>query len=87
MSLSSELEAAEDVKGEGTYEYGDSVKIEATSEVGYEFVNWTDADDEEVSTDAVYSFDIEEDRELKTNFELMEYTVTFEDHDGIELKK
>jgi len=79
-------EAAADLSGEGYYEEGEGVTVEATPVKGYEFVNWTE-DGQEVSTDAEYIFKAVEDRELMANFELKEYLVIFEDHDGTKLKE
>jgi uncharacterized repeat protein (TIGR02543 family) len=44
------------VTGAGVYEEGDEVAITATANNGYEFVNWTDASNEVVSTAANFSF-------------------------------
>ena len=45
------------------------VTVVATPAIGYHFVNWTDADGEEVSTDASYEFTINDATELTANFE------------------
>ena len=45
------------------------VTVVATPAIGYHFVNWTDADGEEVSTDASYKFTINDATELTANFE------------------
>lgn len=54
------------------YEEGSTVKLTATENFGYDFVNWTNADDEVVSTDAVYTFDIAKDETLTANFQAVE---------------
>ncbi|MFN2363485.1 MAG: hypothetical protein ABR596_04230, partial [Halarsenatibacteraceae bacterium] len=41
VNLSVDPEGSGAVNGSGTYQFGDSVSIEATSEKGYKFVNWT----------------------------------------------
>ena len=52
----------------GTYDEGTTLKLTATENFGYDFVNWTDATGAEVSTGDVYSFDIAKNEELKANF-------------------
>jgi len=60
------------VTGEGSYEKGAEVTLEATPAEGYVFVNWTDADGE-VSTDNPYTFTMgTEAVELTANFEVVE---------------
>ena len=39
------------------FEEGTTLKLTATENFGYDFVNWTDAEGNAVSTDEVYSFD------------------------------
>ncbi|MFN2364099.1 MAG: hypothetical protein ABR596_07365, partial [Halarsenatibacteraceae bacterium] len=58
VNLSVDPEGSGAVNGSGTYQFGDSVSIEATSEKGYKFVNWTEDDNDGavVSTDASYTF-------------------------------
>ena len=51
------------------YEAGANIKVTATEYFGYDFVNWTDADGNEVSTDPVYSFDIAKSEMLTANFQ------------------
>ena len=55
------------VTGTGTYNYGTEVTLTATANTGYEFVNWTKGD-EEVSTNATYTFIATEDITLAANF-------------------
>lgn len=54
------------------YEEGTSIKLTATENFGYDFVNWTDADGEVVSTDPVYTFEIAKDETLTANFVAVE---------------
>ena len=54
------------------YEEGSAVKLTATENFGYDFVNWTDADGEVVSTDPVYTFEIAKDETLTANFKAVE---------------
>ncbi|MDD3715064.1 MAG: hypothetical protein PHU16_09465, partial [Atribacterota bacterium] len=44
------------VKGTGEYKKGDTVILTATPNEGYEFVNWTDSNENVVSTDNPYTF-------------------------------
>ncbi|MBR1548436.1 MAG: Ig-like domain-containing protein [Prevotella sp.] len=50
------------------YDEGTTIKLTATENFGYDFVNWTDAEGKEVSTDAVYTFDISKNETLTANF-------------------
>ena len=52
----------------GTYDEGTTLKLTATENFGYDFVNWTDAEGNEVSTKPVYSFDIAKNETLTANF-------------------
>ena len=63
------------VTGAGTYDYGTSVTIAATANVGYSFNNWTE-DSEMVSTDESYTFTITDDHDFIANFTLNTYDVT-----------
>ncbi|MBR4766526.1 MAG: hypothetical protein IK085_07170, partial [Clostridia bacterium] len=63
------------VSGEGTYSYGSTATVTATSNEHYSFVNWTE-NGEEVSTEATYSFTVEGDRNLVANFELNTHNAT-----------
>ena len=55
------------VTGSGTYNYGDTVTLTATTNTGYRFVNWT-TNGTEVSTDTSYSFTVTSDTMLVANF-------------------
>ena len=54
------------------YEEGSTVKLTATENFGYDFVNWTNAEGEAVSTDPVYTFDIAKNETLTANFKQVE---------------
>ncbi len=71
IELSAEPEEGGKVEGAGTYEEGEEVTVYATPEEGCEFINWTE-DGQEVSTDAAYAFEVEQDRELVANFSKIE---------------
>ena len=51
------------------YEEGTEVTLTATKNFGYNFVNWTDADGKEVSTEAKFKYTVAADAELTANFE------------------
>lgn len=46
-----------------------SITITATKNFGYKFINWTDANNQVVSTDEAYTFSISTNTALKANFE------------------
>ena len=52
----------------GIYEEGSTIKVTATENFGYDFVNWTNEAGTEVSTDPVYQFDITQNEKLTANF-------------------
>ena len=55
------------VTGGGEFEETDEITVKAVANEGYEFVNWTE-NEEEVSTDAEYTFAVLADRNLVANF-------------------
>ena len=55
------------VTGAGTYNSGETCTLTATANSGYTFTNWTE-NGTIVSTDAVYSFTVSENRTLVANF-------------------
>lgn len=59
------------VTGGNTYEQGASCTVTATANEGYTFVNWTE-NNNEVSQDATYTFEVQSDRTLVANFEAEE---------------
>ena len=61
------------VTGGGTYPQGDSCTVSATPATGYHFVNWTENDDQ-VSTDANYTFIVTGNRTLVANFQAQQQT-------------
>ena len=56
------------VTGDGTYTYGQTCTVSATTNEGYDFINWTE-NGNVVSTDADYSFVVNTGRDLVANFE------------------
>jgi len=67
LALSSNDDAWGTVSGVDTYDDASSVTAIAKAKRGYLFVNWTE-DDEEVSTDASYTFTMTGNRTLVANF-------------------
>ena len=55
-----------------TYEEGSEVTLTATENFGYNFVNWTDAEGNVVSTEAKFKYTVNADAELTANFEAVE---------------
>jgi hypothetical protein len=67
------------VTGDGTYTHGDPVTITATTNHGYEFMNWIDMGANIVSTETSYTFIAENNRNLIANFnELGKYFLNLE---------
>ena len=56
------------VTGGGTYNYGSTCTLTATSHAGYVFLAWTDNSGVVVSSDPVYSFEVTESKTLTANF-------------------
>ncbi len=54
------------------YEEGEEVTLTATENFGYNFVNWTDAEGNEVSTDAKFKYTVSAAAELTANFTAVE---------------
>lgn len=63
------------VSGTGTYSYGDSCTVSATSNTGYDFVNWTEGGNT-VSSSSSYTFTVSSARTLVANFELQTITIS-----------
>ena len=73
------------VEGEGSYNYASTATVTASPDTGYDFVNWTDENGNEVSTSATYSFTVDGARSLKANFALKSYNIDVEadDHGSV----
>jgi len=74
VSASSNPSGGGSVTGEGVYEAGATCVLMAIPDMGYSFVNWTE-NDEVVSTESMYLFNVFEDRNLTANFSLP-FTIT-----------
>ena len=62
------------ITGDGSYQGHETATLVAMPSEGYRFVSWTE-NDEVVSTDAEYSFEVTSDRNLVANFTLLDYDV------------
>ncbi len=60
------------ITGTGTYSAGSSVTLTATPKEGYRFVAWRDLANPTLSTDATYTFTVNEDTVLLAMFEEVE---------------
>lgn len=71
--------------GEGSYSYLSTATVTASPDTGYDFVNWTDENGNEVSTSATYSFTVYGASSLKANFALKSYNIDVEadDHGSV----
>ena len=67
ITVSANPAEAGTVTGGGEFEETDEITVKAVANDGYEFVNWTE-NEEEVSTDAEYTFAVLADRALVANF-------------------
>jgi hypothetical protein len=67
LSLQVSSAAGGSISGAGTFATGTTVTANATANDGYVFVNWTEGGTE-VSTNAAYTFTLNEDRTLVANF-------------------
>ena len=63
------------VTGGGTYNYGQSCSVHATAATGYTFINWTE-NGNQVSSQADYTFTVENNRSLVANFSSQSYIIT-----------
>lgn len=61
--------------GGGRFAEGDTCRVMATVNAGYNFVNWTE-NESQVSTDSVYVFAVIGNCDLVANFTSQEYTIT-----------
>lgn len=54
------------------YEEGTEVTLTATENFGYDFVNWTNSNGEEVSTEAKFKYTVNDNETLTANFQTVE---------------
>ena len=68
VSVTSNNTSYGDVSGSGNYNIGELAEVQAIAQSGYDFVNWTE-DGIPISTDANFSFVVNENRSFVANFE------------------
>lgn len=68
ISVSANPDLGGTVSGEGDYTYGTNCTVTATANNGYVFINWTE-NENVVSTQESYSFNVNNDKALVANFE------------------
>lgn len=88
ISVNSSSRSRGEVSGAGSYSYGDTAVLTATPKPHYQFVSWTE-NDQVVSTENPLYLNVEADRNLRANFEPVQYTVTLEanlDPEWVELQ-
>lgn len=77
LSLIAEPQEGGQVSGEGSYAAGQQIPLSATPATGWAFVNWTDNQGNELSTQAGYTFTMPaEHTTLTGHFALRNYTLT-----------
>lgn len=70
LALEANPQEGGEVQGEGEFESGEEVSVTAVPNDGYAFLNWTDAGGNELSSQAVYTFDMpQENLSLTAHFE------------------
>jgi hypothetical protein len=75
ISISSNPSNGGTVSGGGAYHYGDNCTVTATTNYGFNFINWTE-DGNTVSNQPSYTFTITSDRNLVANFTTQNYIIT-----------
>ncbi len=79
LTLEASPENAGVVSGGGTFPADATVEISAVANTGFDFVNWTDTDNNSISDESDYQFTMpEENLQLVANFSLSEYTLSVE---------
>ena len=75
ITATADPEAGGTVNGAGVYSYDATCVLTATAHEGYTFINWT-KDNEEVSANPTYSFNVIESGAYVAHFELNSYEIT-----------
>ena len=77
ISLESDPEDAGSLSGSGSYEEGEEVSISASPNTGYHFIRWTDAEGEEITTNASFTYTMPAtDVSFTAHFGLNSYEIT-----------
>ena len=67
-----------------SYEKGSEIKVSTTKNFGYKFINWTDSDNNIVSTDAAFTYTVEKNTTLTANYQaLTTYELKYGCADGV----
>ena len=77
ITVTANLTAGGTVTGDGTYEHFAICTLTATPSIGYHFVNWTKGGTE-ISTSAIYQFEVNGAGDYVANFALNSYSITAE---------
>ena len=75
INISSNPSNGGTVSGGGAYHYGDNCTVTATTNYGFNFINWTE-NGNPVSNQPSYTFTITSDRNLVANFTTQNYIIT-----------
>jgi uncharacterized repeat protein (TIGR02543 family) len=75
ISISSNPSNGGTVSGGGAFHYGDNCTVTATTNYGFNFINWTE-NGNPVSNQPSYTFTITSDRNLVANFTTQNYIIT-----------
>jgi hypothetical protein len=77
LTLNAVPEEGGEVSGEGVYDPGAQVEVNATPNTGWSFVNWTNTMGMIISTEATFTFTMpDNDMILNANFEMIDYELT-----------
>ncbi len=68
VEIQADPEEAGEIIGEGTYEEGEEITVEATPKEGYEFIAW-EKEGDQLSTDKQHKLEMTEDKNLMAIFE------------------
>lgn len=77
VSLSALPDTGGTVTGANIYEHGETAEIEAISNMGFTFLNWTE-NDIEISQDSLFSFAVKSNRDIQANFLINKYQIDAE---------
>ena len=75
ITVSADPTAGGNVSGGGTFDYGQSCTVHATTNSGYTFINWTE-NGAQVSAEANYTFTVNSNRTLVAHFSTQSYVIT-----------
>ena len=86
VAVKSDNELFGTVSGEGTYLHGDTAMIEATPFTGYYFKNWSGTElNDSLQNSTSLALEITAELKLIANFDIMQYTITFDSDGGSEV--